>query len=73
MWQAVSTELAGWREALTDQSNILSILIGVVVAAVVGVTVVFLSAYAGPDWAIGCLVAASVMADLLALRMRGRL
>ena len=72
MWQSVSTEAAGWREALSDRANLRVIGVRVALAALSSLAGAVAAGYAGLAAACLAVTGASLVGSLAVLRARGR-
>jgi len=72
MWRSVSTEAAGWREALSDRANLRVIGARLALVALSSLTGAAAAEYAGIAVACLAVTGASLVGSLAALRARGR-
>ena len=72
MWQTVSTEVAGWREALADPTNRATILRRLALVALSSAASVASVGYIGPALAVLGVTLLCLVGSLAVLRARGR-
>jgi hypothetical protein len=72
MWRSVSTEAAGWREALTDRGILAAICLHLISAALCATAAVVWSGIAGPAAAVLGTTLVVLGVVLVRLRVTGR-